>query len=173
MMDKWEKEIRKKRKRESLIINRPEVLKKTRRRIEFSLTTIGWAVWIFLCRPLLIILLWFLSFRVFFRHMVDLGGFVGLQQLKIYYVSVIIVIIFLVRGWNLYNKVRYGKKTRRKFVRGVSDERLEKCFKLPQGSAHQLQGMKRFDVDFFDGHQIRIRLPGKPQSLIDGYFKPS
>ncbi|HQP10865.1 MAG TPA: poly-beta-1,6-N-acetyl-D-glucosamine biosynthesis protein PgaD, partial [Candidatus Omnitrophota bacterium] len=64
-MEKWEKELRKRRKFDDLIINRPEALKVTRRRIEFSLTTLGWAIWIFLCRPLLIVLLWLVSFRVF------------------------------------------------------------------------------------------------------------
>jgi biofilm PGA synthesis protein PgaD len=172
-MEKWEKELRRKRKLESLIINRPEALKVTRRRIEFSLTTIGWAVWIFLCRPLLIIMLWLLSFRVFFRHMVDLGGLVGLQELKIFYISGIVAIIFLVRGWNFYNKVRFGRKQRRKFVRGVSEKRLEKFFKLPEGSAGQLTDTKEIDIDFLENHQIQINRPRKFHKTITGYFKPS
>jgi len=172
-MENWEKELRHKRKLDSLIINRPEALQTARRRIEFSLTTIGWAVWIFLCRPVLIILLWLISFRVFFRHMVDLGGLVGLQELKIVYISGIILIVFLIRGWNFYNKVRYGKKRRRKSVRGVSDERLEKYFKLPQGSAGRLQGMKEIDVDFLENNQIRIDDSRKALHCFDGHFKPS
>ena len=172
-MENWEKELRKKRKLDSLIINRPEALKKTRRRIEFSLTTIGWAVWLFICRPLLILLLWFLSFRVFFRHMIDLGGLAGLQQLKIFYISIIVLIVFIVRGWNLYNKARYGKKTRRKFVRGISDKRLEDYFKLPQGSASRLQGMKEIKVEFLQDHQLHLDEPGKPSNGFNGYFKPS
>ena len=172
-METWEKELRHKRKLDSLIINRPEALKTSRRRIEFSLTTMGWAVWIFLCRPVLIIMLWFLSFRVFFRHMVDLGGLAGLREMKIFYISIIILIIFSVRGWNFYNKVRYGKKRRRKFVRGVSDKRLEDYFKLPQGSAHQLQGMNEVNVDFLEGHKILIRRSPTSRSSINGYFRPS
>lgn len=126
-----------------------------------------------LCRPVLIILLWLVSFRVFFRHMVDLGGLVGLQELKIFYISGIILIVFLIRGWNIYNKMRYGKKSRRKFVRGVSDAKLEEYFKLPQGNARQLQGTKEIDVDFREDHQIHIAALGKPRRSINGYLKPS
>ncbi len=172
-MEKWEKELRKRRKFDDLIINRPEALKVTRRRIEFSLTTLGWAIWIFLCRPLLIILLWLVSFRVFFRHMVDLGGLIGLQELKFVYISVIIFIVFMIRGWSFYNKVRFGKKTRRKFVRGVSEKRLEEYFKLPDGSAHQLQNMKAIDIEFLDKHQLHIRDAERSSARFHGHFKPS
>lgn len=172
-MEYWEKELRKNRKLDSLIIDRPEALKKMRRGIEFSLTTIGWAVWIFLCRPVLIIMLWLLSFRVFFRHMVDLGGLVGLKELRIIYISVIILIIFIVRGWNLYNKMRYGKKCRRRFVRGVSNKKLEKHFKLPENSAARLQRMNAIDVDFLEDHELRITRPGAPHSAVKGHFRPS
>jgi biofilm PGA synthesis protein PgaD len=172
-MEKWEKELRKKRKLNDLIINRPEAMKTTRRRIEFSLTTIGWAVWLFLCRPLLMILLWFVSFRIFFRHMIDLGGLAGLQELKIIYISVIIFIVFMVRGWSFYNKVRFGKKTRRKFVRGVSEKRLEEYFRLPDGSARQLRNMKIMDVEFFPQHQLHIKDAEKSSVRFNGHFKPS
>jgi len=172
-MEHWEKELRRKRKLDSLIINRPEALNATRRRIEFSLTTIGWAVWIFLCRPLLLIILWFLGFRFFFRHMVDLGGLVGLHELKLFYISGVIVIIFLIRGWNFYNKVRYGKKTRRKAVRGVSDRRLEEYFKLPLGGAQKLQNMSEIKINFNKDHQLTINDPAKPSQGFKGYFHPS
>lgn len=172
-MENWEKELRKKRTLDTLIINRPEALKKTRRRIEFSLTTIGWVVWIFLCRPLLLVVLWYLGFRFFFRHMVDLGGLAGLQELKYLYLSVIILIVFFVRGWNFYNKVRYGKKKRRKFAPPVSEKRLEEHFKLPQGSAGQLQGMNVINVEFLEDHQLRINEPGKSPKSFKGYFRPS
>ncbi len=172
-MEHWEKELRRKRTLDSLIINRPEALNATRRRIEFSLTTIGWAVWIFLCRPLLLVVLWYLGFRFFFRHMVDLGGLVGLQELKLFYLSGIIVIIFLIRGWNFYNKVRYGKKTRRKSAPPVSTGQIEQYFKLPQGRAQQLQDMNEIKVVFESDHQLIIKDPTKSAEGFKGYFHPS
>ena len=105
--------------------------------------------------------------------MVDLGGLAGLQELKIFYISVIIFIILLIRGWNMYNKMRYGKKKRRIFVQGASEEKLEKCFKLIKKSAAKIQGMKEIDIDFLEGNQLRIQDSKKSGSQVNGYFKSS
>ena len=171
-MEDWEKELRKKKKFESLIINRPEVLHNVRRKAELSVTTIGWIVWIFLCRPALLAILWLVGFRFFFRHMIDLSGLAGLQELKMFYISVIIVIVLLIRGWNMYNKIRYGKKRRRATVKGVSNEKIESCFKLPKSSAKKLQGMNHITVDFLEDHHFKVQ-DKKSDTQINGLFKPT
>lgn len=169
-MENWEKELRHKRKLETLVINRPEALKTVRRRVELSLTTVGWMVWIFLCRPFLILFLWAVGFRVFFHHMVDLGGLKGLLELKIVYIAVLTLIVFLMFSWNFYNKMRYGTKTRRKPDQGVSINKLEEFFKLPEGSAVQIQGMDEITVDFLDDHQLNIYGSAKLSNGFKGYF---
>ncbi len=172
-MENWEKELRRKKKLDSLIINRPEALHGIRRNAEFSITTIGWIVWIFLCRPALLAILWLIGFRFFFKHMIDLGGLSGLQELKLFYISVIIVIILLIRGWNMYNKVRYGKKKRRSMAKGVSAEKLESCFKLPRNSAKKLQGMSEITVDFLEDHQFHVQDKNNADNQFYGFFKPT
>jgi len=172
-MEDWEKELRRKKKLESLIINRPEALNNLRRKTEISITTIGWIVWIFFCRPALLAILWLVGFRFFFRHMIDLGGLAGLQELKLLYISVIIVIILLIRGWNMYNKVRYGKKKRRSMAKGVTEEKLESCFKLPNKSAQKLRDMKEITVDFLEDHQFHVEDKKNTNNQFDGYFRPT
>jgi len=172
-MEDWEKDLRKKRKLESLIINRPEALHNIRRRTEISITTIGWIVWIFLCRPALLAILWLIGFRFFFKHMIDLGGLAGLQELKLFYISVIIFIILMIRGWNMYNKVRYGKKKRRSTTKGVTEEKLENCFKLPHNSAKKLRGMTEINVDFLEDHQFHVTDKKNPNDQFYGFFKPT
>lgn len=172
-MENWEKELRKKKKLDSLIINRPEALNNIRRGAEISITTIGWIVWIFLCRPVLLVILWLMGFRFFFKHMIDLSGLSGLQELKLFYISVIIVIVLLIRGWNMYNKARYGKKKRRSVVKGVSEERLEGCFKLPPGSVQKLRKMEEITVDFLEDHQFHIRDTKNAKNQFDGFFRPT
>jgi len=172
-MEDWEKELRKKKNLDSLIINRPEVLHSMRRKAEISITTIGWIVWIFLCRPALLVILWLVGFRIFFRHMIDLRGLAGLQELKLFYISVIIVIILMIRGWNMYNKARYGKKKRRSTAKGVSEEKLEKWFKLPPNSARKLQNMREITVDFSEDHQFHIEDTETGTTQFDGFFRPT
>jgi len=172
-MEDWEKELRKNKKLDSLIINRPEALHALRRRAEISLTTIGWIVWIFLCRPALLFILWFFGFRFFFEHMIDLGGLAGLQELKIFYVSVIVVIILLIRGWNMYNKIRYGRKKRRSTAIGVSPEKVESCFKLPHNSSQKLRNMKEINVDFLEDYRFHVTDADNTSVHFDGLFKPT
>jgi len=172
-MENWEKELRRKKKLDSLIINKPEVLHNIRRRAEISITTIGWIVWIFLCRPALLVILWLVGFRFFFRHMIDLSGLAGLQELKIFYISVIIVIVLVIRGWNMYNKVRYGKKKRRSNIKGVSEEKLENCFELPRSSVKKLKNMRDITVDFLEDHQFHITDTKNPIDQFYGFFRPT
>ena len=172
-MEDWEKELRRKKKLDSLIINRPEALHNVRRKAEISITTVGWIVWLFLCRPALLAILWLVGFRFFFRHMIDLGGLSGLQEMKLFYISVIIVIILLVRGWNMYNKARYGKKKRRSTAKGVSQETLESFFKLPRNSAQKLQNMEEITVDFLEDHQFHVEDTKNPSNKFDGFFRPT
>jgi len=172
-MEDWEKKLRRKKKLDSLIINRPEALHKMRRKVEISVTTVGWIVWIFLCRPALLVILWLAGFRLFFRHMIDLSGWAGLQELRLIYISVIIFIIFLICGWNMYNKVRYGKKKRRSTVKCVSEEELESCFKLPRNSAKKLQGMNEITVDILGNHQFHVEDTKNTNNQFDGFFKPT
>jgi len=172
-MEDWEIELRKKKKLDSLIINRPEALHNIRRRAEISITTVGWIVWIFLCRPALLVVLWLIGFRFFFRHMIDLSGLAGLQELRLFYISAIIVIILLIRGWNMYNKARYGKKKRRSTAKGVSEEKLESCFKLPRNGAKKLQDMREITVDFLEDYQFHVTDTKNPNDQFYGFFKPT
>jgi len=172
-MDNKRGKIRKRKKLYSLVINKPETLTNLRRNTELSFTAIGWIIWIFLCRPALLIILWLLGFRIFFRHMIDLSGLAGLQELKIFYISVIVGIIFLVRGWNMYNKTRFGKKKRRAHAQSFSGEMVEEYFQLPKHSAMQLQEMKEINIEFLKNCQLRIQESNKPRNQFDGYFKPS
>jgi len=172
-MEDWEKELRRKKKHESLIINRPDSLHKMRRKAEISITTVGWIVWLFLCRPALLVVLWMVGFRFFFRHMIDLSGLAGLQELKLVYISVLIVIVFTICGWNMYNKMRYGKKKRRSNAQDVSEEKLESCFKLPHNSAQKLWNMREITVDFLEDHQFHVTDTKNPNDQFYGFFRPT
>jgi len=103
--------------------------------------------------------------------MIDLGGLSGLQELKLFYISVIIVIVLLIRGWNMYNKARYGKKKRRSTAKGVSEERLENSFKLPHNSVKKLQDMREITVDFLEDNQFHFKDTKNVSNHFDGYFR--
>ena len=169
-MEDWEKKMRKKRFDE-LIINRPMAMRKFRRRMEISITTIGWAIWIFVCRPLFIIFLWMIGFQFFYEHMINLGGLVGLQEQGISYMLVIFLVYILVRGWNVYNKVYFGKRNRRKDFKETNPEELDRFFHFSDESSLHFQKAKRVNIDFFKGGHIEVKDPRRSeQSATQGRF---
>jgi len=173
-MDEWQKKLRKKHKTNDLIINRPEAMSSLRQKTEISITTIGWIVWIFICRPLIIFLLWFIGLRIFFVQMVDLGGFVGLKQMWVGYAIIIIVVYIMTRGWILYNKLHYGKKNKRQKMQPTSGEELEECFSLPEKSISQFHTFHTLTVDFKPDNKFIISEGDKEsKDSKEGHFHPT
>ena len=170
-MENWEKELRHKHKYEDLIINRPEAMTNLRQKTEISITTIGWIIWIFVCRPIFIVLLWAIGFRFFFEHMIDLGGLAGLKQMWVLYATIIFTVYIIVRGWNVYNKLVYGKKNRRRKMPPTTDMNLEDFFKLPASSVSQIRKMNEVIIDFEEDHKIRIA--NDPKGSLEGRFRPT
>jgi poly-beta-1,6-N-acetyl-D-glucosamine biosynthesis protein PgaD len=164
-MEDWRKKMHKQRF-DDLIINRPQSMRKIRRRMEISATTIGWVIWLFVCRPLFIILLWLIGFQFFYEHMINLGGLAGLKEQWIAYIIVILLIYIVVRGWNVYNKVRYGKKNRRKATKETTPEEMDKFFQFSENSCQLFQKARRISIDFTKGGQIEVRDPGQPDPNI-------
>ncbi len=158
---------------ESLIINKPEALGDIRKGMEWSITTIGWAFWFFLCRPLILIFLWYLGIRIFYTHMIRLEGLSGLAQYLPLYTFIIIVIFFTIRGWALYNLLRYGKRNRRVFSRPTSQEEMEEAFHLPLGSLSTIQNWQDISIDFSQDNHILIKDSRNKEHAFPGYFRPS
>ena len=71
----------------------------------------------------------------------------------------------------MYNKIRYGKKKRRKFTGGVTGRKIEKYFKLLEDSSSQLQKMAEIDIDFLKNHQIILTDAEKRSQSFDGHFR--
>jgi poly-beta-1,6-N-acetyl-D-glucosamine biosynthesis protein PgaD len=157
---------------EGLIIDRPGSMTHIRRGMELSVTTFGWIVWLFVCRPLLITLLWAMGFRFFYEHMVSLGGVYGLRELWLIYTSIIICILVFVRGWGVYNKMKFGKRQRRTTAVSVKPDELDKYYALPPGSMGFILESKVVRVDFLSDQRCCVRCgdAGREQSFC-GKFR--
>jgi len=142
--------------KKTLIIDRPEALGPFRRSLEWSITSIGWIIWFFLCRPVILILLWLLGFRLFYEHMIRLGGLRGLQEFFWIYSGMVLSIFLILRGWNVYNLRKFNKKSRRQNSAVVTGLELEQYFKMPPGGMKDLQGWKDISIDFMSDHFLKI-----------------
>ena len=157
-----------------LIISRPEALPPFRRAVESTIATVGWFIWFFLLRPLILILLWSVGFSFFMEHMVDLGGLLGLMDVAWIYVTIILIIFLIIQGWNVYNYFKYGGKSRRASVEVVSEKEMEEYLEMPNSALKRVHQSRDIRVDFMPHHRIEFRfLPETRSQPIEARFKPS
>ncbi|MCR4336657.1 MAG: poly-beta-1,6-N-acetyl-D-glucosamine biosynthesis protein PgaD [Candidatus Omnitrophica bacterium] len=142
---------------EKLIIDRPKILSNWRRGIEVSMTTIGWAVFLFLFRPVALFFIWLLGFKLFYHQMVELEGLQEFRRFWFVYLTVCLAIILVVRLWGVYNKVKFGGRERRKFTPPAVSEDIEKHFQLPAQAMQEIISWKDMSVDFLENHAIGIQ----------------
>ena len=157
-----------------IIINRPEALGYFRRGTEWSLTTVGWIIWFFLCRPFMLIFLWFLGVQIFYEHMVRLSGLRGLREFFGAYLGVILLIFLILRVWNIYNYSKFRGKDRRQKAIDTSVPELEKFFKLDPGAINTLYNWSQIAIDFAPDHHQRLTDASlKDRAPINSHFHPS
>ncbi|MBN1872414.1 MAG: poly-beta-1,6-N-acetyl-D-glucosamine biosynthesis protein PgaD [Candidatus Omnitrophica bacterium] len=158
-----------------LIINRPDALGKARKWTEWGVTTFGWIAWMFVCRPIMIAMLWALGIHLFYFQMVKLGGFGGIVELFWVYFWVILFIWLAIRSWNLYNYLRFRRREARRNTSPAEDGELERFMKLPTEALKTIHNSNITAVDFMEGYKIQMRdiSGGDSSAAYPGYFNPS
>ncbi len=157
----------------SLIINRPEALDPARRAIEWGVTSMGWVIWIFLVRPLLLVFLWVLGIRIFTHQMITLHGFTGILEKWQLYLGIILAIYIIIRGWNIYNYVRFSKINRRRTVRDVTVEELAEFFEMPIHRIKDINQWEDISIEFSPGQGLKIYHSHRKDDAFLGRFIPS
>ncbi len=158
-----------------LIIDRPEALSPMRKGMELTVTAIGWFIWAVLCRPLLLVFLWFVGFQIFYEHMIRLGGFSALIDFGFIYMGAIFALYLIIRGWNFYNAKKFKNKERRKSDKLVTAQDLENFFEMPPHSVDNAREWKNVTVTFAENHQIILAQTGNsnPKKQAKGLFRPT
>jgi len=143
--------------KEEMIIDKREIISKKRGFTEFTLNTIGWILWFFLIRPLVLFIIWYIAYRFFKYHMFTLEGienpdFFGIGAGT---VLLIFLVMFL---WNRYNIWRFGGLDRRK-TRGVaSAAEIAKHYKISEEEAEKLRNAQEIKIFFDQDDYIKVKL---------------
>lgn len=152
-----------------IVINHPEKMTWLKETIEWSATLFGWAVWLFLARPLFVAVLWFIGFKVFYTHMIRLEGWHGMIIFFSKYIYIVVLIFLIARGWGFYNAFKYRGKSKRKQNPPTTPEDLDTYFRLPKGGTSKIQKWKEVQVDFMTRKEIRLSNPREANpSFLDG-----
>ena len=160
-----------------LIIDRPARLSDLRKRTEWSLTLIGWAIWFFLCRPLLLLTLWLLGVKQIYVHMVRLGGAIAVVEWLHWYSFVILAVSLAVLAWNRYNWFRFRGRDKRRRSADASLEEMAQCVSIPAETLPRLQQCREVTIRFSPNCRLDIRAGGggAPAAVppVSGRYDPA
>ncbi|OGV41718.1 MAG: poly-beta-1,6-N-acetyl-D-glucosamine biosynthesis protein PgaD [Lentisphaerae bacterium GWF2_49_21] len=138
-----------------LIIDRPALVSKTKYYTEWSLHILGWVAWMILIRPLIIVILWYVTLRFFKYELIDLEGMDNPEYFGIG-AGVLIIIYLLMFGWSRYNAWRFKGKDRR-ITRGeATPDKMAEYYKVHQENILALQESSNIDFYFLKDDIIEI-----------------
>lgn len=145
-----------------LIIERPEWQSVRQKTIYGSITLGFWAIWCYLCSPLLSAFAWLFGLEITYQHMIHLGGYDGFLKLTAYYLLVIILMGGSLLLWAFYNYRRFRGLDRRR-ARPVADvDALSLSFKVDPSRLAKWQKLKQLTI-YHDAHGriIGVQSPAK------------
>lgn len=152
-----------------IIIDRPSLVSRTRKFTEFTVGVVGWMLWFFLVRPFVLLLTWYLAYRIFAFQMFQLEGIENPILYERGFIAVF-VIFLLMLFWNRYNVWRFRRKDRRK-SRGVAgNESMGAFYRISPESVEQIRNSPITEVYFYGNDTIELLPKGLP--LINAYYNP-
>ena len=156
---------------EGIIIDRPDLMTKTRRYGESTTAAIAWVLWVFLTRPLLFIALWAFGARVFYVEMVKSVGWRNWEAFGKYFLGIIGICLLLL-FWNRYNVMRFRGKERRRASLKVTDVEMASFYRMSEQDVRHIKNWKVVNVQFLPGRRLLFGSGSIDDALvIEGFHK--
>jgi poly-beta-1,6-N-acetyl-D-glucosamine biosynthesis protein PgaD len=155
---------------EGIIIDHPGMISTVRRIAEWSISVASWALWVFILRPLLVLVLWSMGIEFFYSHMLEQGG---IRNPRLFAAGLVVIALILVTvsGWNLYDRIRYGGKYKGR-SRGIAEnDFMGAFFNISNEDVRQIKQQKYIDVSFEDEHAIEFSFRGR-EEVVRGHYDP-
>ena len=75
-----------------------------------GITLLFWAALLYLWQPIISLFAWWLNIRLFYNHMILLGGYQAFLEIVVFYITVVSILGGGLILWGLLNQLRYRKK---------------------------------------------------------------
>ncbi len=141
-----------------LIIEKPEAQEPRKRLLHRAITVVFWALYLYLWRPILLLVAWTLGIRLFARVMVIEEGYRDLLRLLGWYALTIVGIGVILEGWSMYNMLRFRrneKRTRQPLP--VTVEQTAGYFAVPPAGLEGWREARRMTMHLTpDGKVLRV-----------------
>lgn len=139
---------------EGLIINHPELVKSGQRLTALGVTLFFWAALLYLWQPLLSLLAWGLNIKLFYNHMIVLGGYHSFLNLLAFYATVIAILGGGLILWARINLWRFRGKERRRAPSHTDLARLSQAFGVDADLVVAAQDSRRVQVLLSEQGQV-------------------
>lgn len=153
--------------RDGLIIERPDLQTLWQKYSYGFFTALAWTIWLYLWLPLVSLIAWLFGVRVFYEHMILLGGYRGFLQLLTLYTMAVLFIAAVLIVWALSNQLRFRGKERREPIQPATNEDVARFFNISADAVAQAQRAGRV-VIAFDEESVMPRIEEVSQPLIAG-----
>ncbi len=162
--------MKKSKKEAALIIDRPDLVSPGQKFTAWGITLLFWGALLYLWQPLLSILAWGLNIRLFYNHMILLGGHRTFLDLLTMYLAVIAVLGGGLILWARISQWRFRGKERRTGIGATNIDSLSRSFGVKPADIDTAAQHKIISVAFIDDSKIAITIP---DAVSDAFTKTS
>jgi poly-beta-1,6-N-acetyl-D-glucosamine biosynthesis protein PgaD len=128
---------------DGLIIDVPHKMSAFRRGSDALLTVVATIIWMFAFRPLLLLVLWYVGFRVAHLHMIELQGIDNPRFFAL--LALMTIGTFGVQFlWSRYNAYRFRGLDRRRTMESVSTAEMAAHYAVPPEKLERLHDCRTF-----------------------------
>jgi biofilm PGA synthesis protein PgaD len=153
------------RNRNPLIIERADLLSRRHRLTAAGITLFFWAALLYLWQPVISLIAWSINIRLFYNHMVVLGGYQAFLDLLAFYAIVILVLGGGLILWAKSNEWRFRGRNRRG-ARGDSDDARDiERYAIDRATLAEWRGRKRMKIAV--GQDGRLEAATETESADD------
>jgi biofilm PGA synthesis protein PgaD len=152
---------------ESLIINRPDLVPPTQKWTAWGITLFFWGALAYLWQPLLSLVAWGFNIRLFYNHMILLGGYHTFLQLMWFYFKVIAVLGGGLILWARINQWRFQGKERRRSLGDTDMSRLLSSNGVSPAELDLMLQARIVTVGFATNGQLVLSGEKQEESLVE------
>ncbi len=138
----------------TLIIDRPDWVGNRNKFTAMGITLFFWGALLYLWQPAISLLAWSFNIRLFYSHMVVLGGYQSFLNLLVLYGIVITLLSMTLLMWAKINQWRFTGVERRKGIDETDQVALSKNFSIDEEALRHWQQQSGIRLSVDENSQI-------------------
>ncbi|MCG8672368.1 MAG: poly-beta-1,6-N-acetyl-D-glucosamine biosynthesis protein PgaD [Pseudomonadales bacterium] len=140
--------------KQPLIIDEKTLLSTSEQLAAKGITLAFWFAMFYLWQPLISMVAWFFNIKLFYDHMIILGGYKGFFEILALYLLIITLLGGTLILWGKINQWRFRGKERREPQPEASNQEIADFFRVDDCQLSEWQTYKNATVVFDKDHHV-------------------